>query len=113
MPRVPRAALVVPCALLGAVESLCTVALHAYGWGMLLGLATVAATTLALPAGWWARLPFALGWVGLLAVVVPERPEGDYVVAGDGSGYLLLFAGMGVLGVAVATLRSRRRAADA
>jgi hypothetical protein len=94
--------------MLGAAMSLCTVALHGYWWGLVLGLLTTAATMVALPAGWWARLAFAGGWLGLVLLVTRERPEGDFVIAGDAYGYALLLAGMGVLGSAIVTLRPRR-----
>ncbi|WP_182379941.1 hypothetical protein [Nocardioides sp. WS12] len=98
MPAWGRALLAVPCALLGLGVSVCTVALHGYAWGLALGLAATAASLVALPAGWWSRLSFALGWVAVLVLVTPERAEGDFVVAGDVDGYLLLGAGILVFG---------------
>lgn len=91
-----RALALVPCLLLGANVSACTVLLHDYWWGLALGLATTAAVLVALPGGWWSRLPAALGWVAILAVAVPERTEGDLLISGDASGYLLLAAGVAV-----------------
>ncbi|MBM9459559.1 hypothetical protein JK386_06565 [Nocardioides sp. zg-536] len=101
---------VAPCLLLGAAVSLATVALHDYLWGLALGLAATIATLAALPPGWWARLPFALGWVAMVAVLTPERREGDLVVSNDVAGYLLLGAAAVVLAAGVAsTTRPRRR----
>ena len=106
-----RALLVVPCLVLGFGVALCTVLLHGYAWGLALGLAATAATLVALPGGWWARLPFALGWTALLAVVTPQRPEGDYLVAADAKGYALLVAGIVVLAAGFVGIRPRRPAA--
>ncbi len=93
------------CLVLGAGVGLASVALHGYLWGLALGLAATAATLVALPGGWWARLPFALGWAGLLGAATVQRAEGDYVIASDVSGYALLAAGMVVLGSGVLGLR--------
>ncbi|MFC5728838.1 MULTISPECIES: DUF6113 family protein [Nocardioides] len=107
-----RAALVVPCLVLGSAMSLCTVLLHDYWWGLGLGIAATAATLVALPAGWGTRLPFATGWAVALLLVTPERPEGDYLVSGDPSGYLLLGAGIAVFGAGFTGLMPRRGAAE-
>ncbi|WP_435771872.1 hypothetical protein [Nocardioides sp. SYSU DS0651] len=112
MSRTLRAALAVPSVLLGAVVATCTVLLHGYWWGMALGLAATLAALVALPAGWWARLAFAAGWAGLLVVVTPERPEGDFLIAGDTAGYLLLGAGIVVFAGGFAGLRPPRRTAE-
>ena len=103
-----RALSVVACLLLGVGVSVCTVLVHGYPWGLVLGLAATAATLVALPGGWWARLPFALGWVAVLVVLTPQRPEGDYLVAGDAGGYVLLAGGAGVLAGGMVGLLSRR-----
>lgn len=110
MPLRWRALLAVPCVLLGVVVAVCAVALHDYAWGLALGLAATAATLVALPAGWWSRLSFALGWVAVLVVVTPERAEGDVVVSGDLDGYLLLGAGIAVFGAGFVGLVAPREA---
>ena len=103
-----RALVAVGCLLLGAAVGLATVVLHGYGWGLGLGIATTAATLVALPGGWWRRLPFALGWTVVLGVATVQRPEGDYVIASDASGYLLLATGAVVLGAGFVGLLPRR-----
>ena len=50
--------------------------LHQRGWGLALGLAAAAATTLALPRGWWSRVAFMLGWMGAVVwAMVPHGPR--------------------------------------
>jgi hypothetical protein len=100
------------CLVLGAVVGVGTVALHGYGWGLGLGIAATAATLVALPGGWWRRLPFALGWTAVLGVATVQRPEGDYVIASDASGYLLLATGAVVLGSGFVGLAGRRTTAE-
>lgn len=92
-----RALVALACLLLGAGVGLATVLLHGYGWGLGLGIAATAATLVALPGGWWRRLAFALGWTAVLGVATVQRPEGDYLVSSDASGYLLLATGVVVL----------------
>ncbi|MBM0126435.1 hypothetical protein [Pimelobacter simplex] len=109
-----RALVALGCLVLGAVVGLGTVALHGYGWGLGLGIAATAASLVALPGGWWRRLPFALGWVAVLGAATVQRPEGDYVIAGDASGYLLLATGAVVLGAGFVGFSQRpATAADA
>ena len=56
-------------------------------------MAAVAAAVVALPRGWWTRLPFALGFVAVLGLAMVPRGEGDYLVPGNARGYLLLAVG--------------------
>jgi hypothetical protein len=90
--------------LLGAVTAVAAVAVHATGWGLVLGVAAVAATVAALPPGWTTRLAFGVGLVGGLGLLSVRRPEGDYVIAADLEGYLLLGLGLAVVVAGVATL---------
>jgi hypothetical protein len=93
----------------GAATALATVLLHQVWWGLLLSVAATVAALVALGRGWLTRLPFALGWVGLAAAVTPQRPEGDYLVGSNTSGYLLLGFALLVLLFAVVTLPRPRR----
>lgn len=95
--------------VVGAVTGVATVALHDLWWGLALGVAATLLTLLALPAGWWCRLAFTLGWVLTIAWLTPTRGEGDYLVGQDAQGYLLLGFGLLVLVLGVATLPRRRR----
>jgi hypothetical protein len=100
----------------GAATALATVLLHPLWWGLALSIAATLATLWALPRGWLTRLPFALGWVALVAWMSPQRDEGDFVISSDSAGYALLGFSLVVLVVAVATLprpRWVRSGADA
>lgn len=88
----------------GAVTGVAAVAVHQRWWSLALVVAAVTATVLALPRGWWTRLPFALGFVALLGLAMTPRAEGDYLVPGNARGYVLLGVGVLAFLVAVATL---------
>ena len=103
--------------LLGVGTGLAAVALHEFWWGLLLAVAATVATLLALRPGWWSRLPFALGWAGVVGWLVSPRPEGDYAIRQDLPGYTLIGIAFLVLGFGIATLprpgsRDRRARAD-
>lgn len=93
------------CLVGGAAAGLCAVLLHGLWWGLLLGVAATGALLVALPAAWWGRLAFALGWVAVLWRAATERPEGDYLVASDASGYALMVVGLLVLVGGIVALR--------
>jgi len=93
----------------GAVTALATVALHTLGWGFLLGAAATLAALSALGPGWWTRLAFGLGWVGLVAWVTPIRAEGDYAISSDLAGYTLIGFALVVFIYSVVTLPRPRR----
>lgn len=97
---------ILPVLLLGvgAVAGVAAVAVHQRWWGLLLAVAAVIATAVALPRGWWTRLPFALGFLVPLGLAMTPRGEGDYLVPGNTRGYVLLGLGVVVLVIAVTTL---------
>ena len=64
----------------GAATALAAVLLHHLWWGLLLAAAATVAAMVALGRGWLTRLPFALGWVAVVAWMAPQRDEGDFVV---------------------------------
>ncbi len=98
--------------VLGAAGGLAAVLLHQRGWGLALGLAAAAVAALALPRGWWSRLAFMLGWVGAVAYATPPRPEGDYLIPANASGYTLLGGSFVLLLVALATSGPARRSRE-
>jgi hypothetical protein len=79
-----------------------------------LGLLLALAATLALA---WrllhSRFPrtatsYAVGWLGVLVLALAGRPEGDYVLASDVPGYVLIGAGLALVAVAVLGVVGRR-----
>lgn len=90
--------------LVGALSTV----VHGLGIGLALSLVATLASLLALPPGWWARLPFAGGWLGVVFYFSNPRPEGDYLVASDAFGYTLLGTGMAIVAFAIITLRAPR-----
>ena len=95
--------------LLGLVVGLSSVALHQRWWGLPLAIAATATTGYALPPGWWARMPFAFGWVAMVGYVAFPRGEGDYAISSDVPGYVLLGFAVALLVAATVTLRPVRR----
>lgn len=92
----------------GAVVGFGVVVLHSLWWGLALGLAATGSALVALLGRWWARLPFAIGWAGAVGWLSGSRPEGDYLIAGDLSGYVLLMTAFAVLVTGIVSLRPRR-----
>ena len=104
-----RALVAVACLILGLVVGLSSVALHHYWWGLLLALAATSMAAFALPAGWWARIPFAVAWVAIVGYLAIPKDEGDYVISGDVRGYVLLGFAVALLVAAMVTLQPIRR----
>ena len=106
----------------GVFVGFCSLVTHRHGWpvagvgvpwGLMLCLATgyAAGRAAGLLAGTAGAVAFGLGWLAVVAVGFPPRPEGDYLVAGDLRG--LGFAVGGTVMVAAAVVRSvTRRPAD-
>lgn len=94
---------------LGLVIGTASVLVHGRGSGLLLlGITATTAVAWALPGGWWLRLPFGVGWVAVAGYASHPRPEGDYLVASDVPGYLLLGYGLALLVVCVVSVRPLR-----
>ncbi len=106
-----RVVLLVACAAVGAVTGIAAVMVHQRWWGLTLAVAASGAVAVALPAGWWSRLPYALGYAAVLGLAMVPRGEGDYLVPGNARGYLLLAVGFVLVLTAVATLPRPQRAA--
>ncbi len=94
---------------LGMVVGLSAVALHQRWWGLPLAIAATATTAYALRPGWWARLPFAFGWVAMVGYLALPRSDGGYAIASDAPGYLLLGFAVALLVAATVTLHPLRR----
>jgi len=101
--------------LLGATVGFASVVVHRFDVlqlpvGLLLGLLTtfVIAWTLRLSGA--RRLPssYCAGWLVVFGFVLAGRPEGDYAVAGDLNGYLLIAAATVLVVVGIRSLGQRR-----
>jgi hypothetical protein len=88
----------------GALSAVAAVAVHGRWWGLALAAAAVMATLLAVGPGWSTRLAFAVGFAAVVLRLALSRPEGDFVLAGDLQGYLLLLLTLAVAGLALGTL---------
>ena len=88
----------------GAAVGLAAVAVHELWWGLPLATVASAASLVALPAGWWTRLPYAAGWDAMVGWLTFPRPDGGYVVSADAQGYAVLGLGLLLLAGCVATL---------
>lgn len=97
-------------ALLGAVIAVAGVVAHERWWGLPLTAATLGCVLVWVGRGWLTRLPLALGFVVIVALAVPSRPEGDFLVLSSTRGWLLLLLALATLLVAVVTLPRPRRA---
>jgi hypothetical protein len=99
--------------VLGLLVSLASVAVHRSAFP--LGLALAVVTTYAV--AWWllrsahprTATTYVAGWLAAFAVVLRGRPEGDFVLAQDLKGVLLMVAGLGLVAIAAAGLPGRRR----
>jgi len=96
--------------LVGGATAVASIATHELWWGLPLAASALAATNVWVGRGWLTRLPFALGYAGVVIAAVRTRPEGDFVVASSARGYLLLLLTLVVLVVAVVTLPRPGRA---
>ena len=84
--------------LLGVASGTAAVAVHRLPYGLLLGAGTALVVLWALRQ--WLRraaAAFALGWIAVLVTALAGRGEGDYVVASDGRGFVLIAVGLLVL----------------
>ena len=96
----------------GAATGVVAVAVHSEAWGWPLGVLTAVAVAVALPAAWWGRPPWCLGWGGSVLGASFARPEGDYVISADLPGYGLLAVALAIVMAGVLTVASRRARGD-
>jgi hypothetical protein len=106
--RAAGLALALATLVVGAGAGIASVAVHRTLPGIVLALAAPLWALLALRQwGAGATAAFAAGWLAALVAALLGRGEGDYVVAADLSGYLLIGGGFAVLAVAVTALAAR------
>ena len=95
----------------GAAVALAAVADHRMG---VPGLVLAIAASVAVP--WWLRrsadprlaASYGVGWLVVFALVLRGRPEGDYAIASDPSGYALIVTALVVVALALLGLSGRR-----
>lgn len=97
----PRPLVAVLLLVVGFVTGVAGVVLHSHWWGMALALSAMVALLVALPRGWWTRPPAVLGWLVAVGLGAVPRSEGDFLIAGDLSGYTLLVVSFAFLVAAV------------
>lgn len=95
------------CLLLGGVAGVAAVLLHQLGWGLLLAAVAVPAATLAMPAGWSTRVPFAGAFLAVVLRLGWPGPGGDLLLPAALPGYLLVALGGVLLVVSLVTLPRR------
>ncbi len=89
----------------GLAAGVATVAVHQRWWWLALAVAATMAMLLAAPPGLWTRVPFAVGYAGMIGLASVPRPEGDYLLGSNAEGYTVLGLALGVVVAALATLR--------
>jgi len=90
--------------LAGIAAGVAAVAVYQWWWGLLLAVAAILLTLVAAPAGWSTRLPFAVGFAGVVILLAVPRGEGDYLVASTAAGYAVLGLALVVVMFSIATL---------
>jgi hypothetical protein len=90
--------------LAGVAAGVAAVGLYQQWWGLLLAVAATLVTLLLAPAGWSTRLPFAVGFAGVVLLLAVPRGEGDYLVSSTTAGYAVLALALAVVMISIATL---------
>jgi hypothetical protein len=93
----------------GLATGILTVAVHQRWWSLALGVSVALLLLLTAPRGWWTRLPYGLGFAGAVGLLAVPRPEGDYLIAADLEGFIVLGTAVVVLVGSVATLPRPRQ----
>lgn len=94
---------------LGIATGAASVVLHDITWALALASAATVLTVWALPAGIRGRVPYALGWMGVLALAVTPTAGGGYLLGSTTSGYAAMGLGLVALSVSIATFPLKRR----
>jgi hypothetical protein len=99
--------------LLGGVVAVSAVAVHrqvadGLPWGVVLAVVASVAVGWGARRVWPARPTLAsaygLGWLVVFGLALVGRPEGDYAIAADARGYLLIGAALVMVAVTVGAL---------
>jgi hypothetical protein len=105
---VGRTAAALGLLVVGFVVAVAAVAVHVRWWGLLLAVVAGVAGILALPPG-LRRVAYVAGWLVAVGLAAVPRGEGDYAIAGDLPGYLLLGLSVVMVILALATLPVKPR----
>lgn len=97
----------VASAFVGATTAVAAIAVHRSG-PLWLALAVAAS----LGVAWAVRstgtprlaAAYCLGWVGVLGLALGGRREGDYVLAGDTAGYVMMATGFALVVLGITSL---------
>ena len=97
----------VVAALIGAATAVAALAVHRSGPAWLaLAVAASVAVAWGLRATGTPRLgaAYCLGWLVVLGFAFAGRPEGDYVLAGDTAGYVMMATGFALVVLGITSL---------
>ena len=97
----------VMAALIGAATAVAAIAVHRSGPGWLaLAVGASLGVAWALRSTGTPRLgaAYCLGWVGVLCLCLAGRPGGDYVLAGDTAGYVMMATGFALVVLGITSL---------
>lgn len=94
---------------LGGATATAAVVLHDLTWTLAVAAVATLSTVWALPAGVRGRVPYAVGWMVVLALSVSPTATGGYLVGSTPSGYAVLVLGLVAFSVSIATFPLKRR----
>lgn len=95
--------------VLGVLTAGAAVVLHDITWTLVLAWVATSLTVWFLPAGVRGRIPYAIGWMLVLALAVSKTDTGGYLVGSTTAGYAVLVLGLVALSVSIATFPLKRR----
>lgn len=94
-------------ALIGAATAIAALAVHRSGpaW-LVLAVAASVAVAWGLRSTGTPRLgaAYCVGWLVVLGFALAGRPEGDYVLAGDTAGYVMMATGFALVVLGITSL---------
>ena len=100
-------AFAVVAALIGAATAVAALAVHRSGpaW-LVLAVAASVAVAWGLRSTGTPRLgaAYCVGWLVVLGFALGGRPEGDYVLAGDPAGYVMMATGFALVVLGITSL---------
>lgn len=95
--------------VLGLLTAGAAVVLHDITWTLVLAWIATVLTLRFLRSGVGGRIPYAIGWMVVLALAVSKTDTGGYLVGSTAAGYAVLVLGLVALSVSIATFPLKRR----